>query len=57
MNDLLKNAEKRVSIWCNVKRVIRRLLLKVQGNKDTTEMTGGYEIVPGSQSFSDLESL
>ena len=53
----LKNVEVRVSIWCNVNRVIRRLLLKVQGNKDTIEMTGSYEIVPGSQSFSDLESL
>ena len=61
VNDVLENVEKRVSNWCKLKRIIalvliylRRLLLKVHRKKGMVEMTESYDIVPGTQSFPDL---
>ena len=64
VNDVLEKVEKRVSNWCKLKRIIalvliylRRLLLKVHRKKDMVEMTASYDIVPGTQSFPDLNSV
>ena len=64
MNNVLENVEKIVSNLCKLKRIIalvsvylRRLLLKVHRKKSKVEMTVSYDIVPGSQSFHDLDSI
>ena len=64
MNDVHENVEKRDSNWCKLKRIIplvmiylRRLLLKVHRKKSMVEMTASYDIVPGTQSFPDLNSV
>ena len=36
---------------------LRRLLLKVHRKKSMVEMTASYDIVPGTQSFPDLNSV
>ena len=64
MNDVLENVEKRVSNWCKLKRITtlvliyhRRLLLKVHRKKGMVEITASYDIVSGTQSFPDLNSV
>ena len=64
MSDVRENVEKRDSNWCKLKRIIplvmiylRRLLLKVHRKKSMVEMTASYDIVPGTQSFPDLNSV
>ena len=64
VNDVLENVEKRVSIWCKLKRIIalvliylRRLLLKVHRKKGIVEMIASYDIVPGTQNFPDLKPV
>ena len=64
VNDVLENVKKRVSNWCKLKRIIalvliylRRLLLKVHRKKSMVEMTESYDIVPGTRSFPDLNSV
>ena len=64
MSDVHENVEKRDSNWCKLKRIIplvtiylRRLLLKVHRKKSMVEMTASYDIVPGTQSFPDLNSV
>ena len=62
--DVLENIEKQVSNWCKLKRIIalvllylKKLLLKVHRKKNMVEMTASYVIVPGTQSFPDLNSV
>ena len=64
MKDVLENVEKRVSNWCKLKRITtlvliyhRRLLLKVHRKKGMVEITASYDIVSGTQSFPDLNSV